>query len=250
MKTQVFKNSESVKTSNFMMFVSMIIFAGILLFVSDNGQSLFWNGAINTQSKPVFFNNEQIINKIPETEFSLAKMQSYLIPETEPELTVSYANSIVFPDVEPIVLTADKEFNKDNFLKELQIQANEKTRDAVENYAFEKKIREYLTPENEPELEASDVISIVFPDVDPVTLTADNEFNKDNFLKDLQIQANEKTREAVEYYALEKKIRKYLTIETEPPLQLEDWMTNRKCWCPELPEAIALKEENKTTVKQ
>jgi hypothetical protein len=41
-------------------------------------------------------------------------------------------------------------------------------------------------------------------------------------------------------YAFEKKIKEYLTIETELPLQLEEWMTDRKCWCPELREAIAI----------
>jgi len=32
-------------------------------------------------------------------------------------------------------------------------------------------------------------------------------------------------------------------MEIEKPLQLEDWMTNNKCWCPELRESMALAEK-------
>jgi hypothetical protein len=178
MKTQVIKNSETVKSSNFKMFVSMIVFGGLLLFAATNKPSLFGNSSLNVQSKPDYFNNKTIKNPAPESDFSMAKMQAYLIPEIEPELNVSFANSIVFPDAETVVLTAD------------------------------------------------------------------NALSNDYFLKDLQIQASEKTSEAVEYYAFKKKIKEYLSIETEMPLELEDWMMDEIYWNYKLNKARVLTEEN------
>jgi hypothetical protein len=193
MKTQVFKNSETVKSSNSMMVFTMIIFGSLFLFAADNMHLLSKSGTFNSLSKQdneLQFQkmnqsenaagNETATSKNPgsEIEFSMAKMQEYLIPENEPELTVADANSIVFPDAETIVLTANK---------------------ALSN---------------------------------------------DYFLKDLKIQASEKTKEAVEYYALEKKVKEFLTIEIEKPLKLEEWMVSGKCWCSEPEEKLAFSEGN------
>ncbi|HSO88478.1 MAG TPA: hypothetical protein VLQ91_18140 [Draconibacterium sp.] len=182
MKTQVFKNSETEKTSHFMMLVSMIVFCEILLFIVNNEQSFSGNGFSVTQTKDdgvsLEFNgrltenkvsreNESIKNPGLNSAVTMAKMREYLIPENEPELTVDYANSMLFPDVVNV------------------------------------------------ELAATEFAS-----------------NDDSFMLDLKKQASEKTKEAVELYAFEKKIREYLTVETEKPLELEDWMTNEKCWCP------------------
>ena len=194
MKTQVFKNSETVKSSNSMMVFTMIIFGGLFLFAADNMHLLSKSGTFNSLSKQ---DNElqfqkmnqsenaasnetaTTINPGSEIEFSMAKMQEYLIPENEPELPVGLAHSIVFPDVEIVEPT----------------------------------VTEYAS------------IS-------------------DHFLMDLKHQANEKTREAVEYYAMEKRVREFLSIETEKPLCLEEWMLSGKCWCSEPEEKLTFSEGN------
>jgi len=192
MKTQVFKNSETASTSNLLMLAAMIILSGILLNANNKKSSFSGNSfsksitkqeneklLLNTKplDEAVTSENVTFKNTASEIEFSMEKLHEFLIPENEPELTVSIANSIVFPEV-----NTDK-------------------------------------------------------------LSAENKLvNSDNFLLNLKHQANEKTRDAVEYYAMEKKVREFLSIETEKPLCLEDWMLNRKCWCPELQEAMALSE--------
>jgi len=238
MKTQVFKNSETVKSSDSMMVFTMIIFWGLLLFGVDNMYLFLKNEAFNSEAKyenglqfrktnqpknAVGSENAATNNTGLEIEFPMAKMQEYLIAENEPEFTAADANSIVFPESD---------------------QAREKTKEAVEYYAFEKKLREYLIPENEHKFEAGIANSIIFPDVETVKIsTANNKLGTDNFLTDLKIQASEKTKEAVEYYAFEMRVKEYLTIETEFPLQLEDWMIDEKCWCHEWREPMALSQE-------
>ncbi len=193
MKTQVFKNSETTAASNLLMIAAMIILSGILLFAINNRQPVLSDSVFNKQWKqetethllnPAVSQEaapnktETTENTASETEFSMIKMHEFLIPENEPELTLELANSITFPKV------------------------------TTEIFSIEKNI----------------AIS-------------------DNFLKDLKNQANEKTREAVELYALERRVRDFLTVETEKPLCMEDWMVSEKCWCPELHEKMAFNQE-------
>jgi hypothetical protein len=245
MKTHVFKNSESANITIYdVLFASIIVFAGILLFAANNRQSFMGDGSVNARSKQDFFKNETMKNPASATEFSMEKMYEYLIPEAEPELEVGNLSSVVFPDVEMVKLTAaDNTLGTDYFLKDLQNLANEKTNEAVKLYALEMTVKENLIPENEPLLETGNANSIIIPDVEMVKLTeADNTLGTDYFLKDLQNLANEKTNEAVEFYALEMKAKKCLTVETELPLQMENWMFNEKCWCTEFSEPMALSE--------
>ena len=193
MKTQLFKNSETAATSNLLMLATMVILSGILL-IANNKESSFSGNSFSksitnqenekllpntkTMDEAIIKENEKVNNPASEIEFSMAKMHEYLIPENEPELTVSIANSIVFPEVKTDELSAEN-----------------------------------------------------------------STVNSDNFLLNLKQQANEKTSEAVEYYAMEKKVKEFLIIETEKPLCLEDWMLNRKCWCGEPDETFALAKE-------
>jgi hypothetical protein len=194
MKTQVFKNNETTATSNLLMLVTMIIFSGILI-VANNNKSSFSGNSFSTSGtkqenekllinikpmdKVVSGKNKTVKNPVSEIEYSVVKMQEYLIPENEPELEAGIANSIVFPDVETVEPEVTESASKDN-----------------------------------------------------------------SFLSDLKKQASEKTNATVGLYAFEKKIRGYLTNETEKPLELEDWMTNEKCWCTKSREALAEKHEN------
>lgn len=106
------------------------------------------------------------------------------------------------------------------------------------------KIYEYLVPAQEDELAISAANSIVFPEVTTETFSAEiNTINSDNFLINLKNQANEKIRETLELYAMEKKVREFLTPETEKPLCLEEWMLNSKCWCSNPDEKLAFSKE-------
>jgi hypothetical protein len=179
MKTHVFKISESVNFTIYdVLFVSIIVFVGILLFIGNNRQSLLLADSINTPLKPDIIKNETMKNPASEIEFQASKNYEHLIRETEPELEAGIANSIIFNDFEMVKLT-----------------------------------------------------------------TSDNSLGTDNFLKDLQVQASKKTNEAIEFFAFEKKTKEYLSIDTEMPLRLENWMVNEKCWCPELRATTALKQE-------
>jgi len=175
-----------------MMVFTMIVIWGLLLFAGENRYVLLKSGAFNLQAKPenglqfekmnkpenaVENKNSTTQNPALEIEFSIAKMQEYLIPETETELEVDIANSNVFSEVEGVKFSA-----------------------------------------------------------------AGNTLGVDNFLNDIKSQANEKTNEAVEYYAREKKVKEYLTVETEQPLKLENWMKDENCLCPERHEIMAYSE--------
>jgi hypothetical protein len=259
MKTQVVKNSETVKSSDSMMVFTMIVFWGLLLFGVDNIYVFLKNEAFNSGAKhetglqfrkmnksenAVGSENATTKNQYTAIEFSTTKMQEYLISEKEPEFTLADANSIVFPMAETMKLSADKALSDDQFLQDLKNQASVKTNEAVGYYAFEKKSREYLIPENEHKFEVGTVNSIVFPNVEPVNLiTAESRLGSNDLLQDLKNQSNEKTKEAVEYYAFDLRMKEYLTIETELPLQLEDWMIDEKCWCHEWREPMALSQE-------
>ena len=192
MKTQVFKNSEFTTASNFMLVAATIVFGGILLFNTGKSPEFLGNNLLKTQVKP----QKELFTKNQ--------------PVTEP--------------IENVHQTTNNE-------KETNLSLV--------------KIQEYLVPVHEENLTFSTVSSIVFPEVTTETFSAENNtVNSDNFLLSLKHQAIEKTREAVEYYAMEKKVKEFLTIETEKPLCLEEWMLNRKCWCSEPGEKLAFSEGN------
>jgi hypothetical protein len=192
MKTQVFKNSEFTTASNFMLVAATIVFGGILLFNTGNSPVFLGNNLLKTQVKP----QKELFTKIQ--------------PVTEPIENVHQSTN------------------------------NEKGT----NISMAK-IHEYLVPAHEEELTVSVACSIVFPEVINETFSAENNIvNSDNFLLSLKHQANEKTREAVEFYAMEKRVREFLSIETEKPLCLEKWMLSGKCWCSEPEEKLAFSEGN------
>ena len=168
MKTQVFKHSET-KSSNSMTVLTMIIFGVIIFYVAGKMQTHFENSTTVLQKKFVTeqpFNNmyrsENSVSRNNEvetstagTEYSLEKMAECLIPEVEPQLELSEITSISFREFEP-ALNQEYTLNNDYFLNDLKMQANQKTNEAVEYYAFEKKLREYLISEPESKLTIED----------------------------------------------------------------------------------------------
>jgi len=168
MKTQVFKNSESVKSSNSTMVFTVIIFGTIFLFAANKMQTQPGSSSSNLQKRfeyelPLVKMNQPEIavsndnNVIDITtanlNFSMEKMYEYLIPDIEPELEIGKLNSFVFPEFEQVILNSENSLKTDNFLKVLKKQAREKTNEAAEYYAFEKKLKELLVTETDSKLE-------------------------------------------------------------------------------------------------
>lgn len=191
MKTQVFKNSEASKSSNSMMVLTMIIFGTIFLIAASKMHLQFGSSSSTFRKQ---YENEQLLLKM-----------------NQPENAVIRDNNAID------IATADLKISME-------------------------KMYEYLIPEIEPELEVDKFKSMSFPEFEPVILTSESILNNDHFLKNLKIQAKENTDDAVDYYALEKKVKEYLNVETEQPLKLENWMTDENCLCPEKHVATAFSE--------
>jgi hypothetical protein len=171
MKTQVFKNSESVKSSNSTMVFTLIIFGTILLFAANKMQTQPGSSSSNLQKR---FEYELPLLKMNQTEidvssdnnvidiatadlkFSMEKMYEYLIPDIEPKLEVGKLNSFVFPEFEQVIFISENSLKTDHFLNDLKKQACEKTREATEYCAFEMKLMDYLKAETEGKLEIED----------------------------------------------------------------------------------------------
>lgn len=167
MKTQVFKHSET-KSSNSMMVLTMIIFAVILFYAATKMQSHFKSSTMVLQKKFVTeepfskmyrqvnsaSRNNAIETATSGVDYMMEKMTEYLIPEVEPQLEVSEFTSISFSEFEPTLIQKNT-LNNDLFLNDLKMQASQKTNEAVEYYALEKKLSEFLIadPENKLEIE-------------------------------------------------------------------------------------------------
>ena len=203
MKTQEITNNETVKSSNLIMLFSMIVICEIFLLTSGAGKS---NHSYDEMTPNL---------AIPMQQFSFSKI-------VHQELETEKLNL-------KMKLT-EKKIGSEN---EIRVCSNS----GIENAMA--RLNEYLIAEKEPELDVNAVQSIIFPviEMDDSKETADA--SNATFVKELKIQASEKARMDVEIYVFEKKLRDYLTVEKEIPLELEDWMINKKCWCPELKESLA-----------
>ena len=207
MKTQELKNKESVKSTNLVILVIMIFFCQILLLTSGSSKS-------NQSSTE--------INK-----------QKFLTP-----IHQEFLSQTVVQKLEKDKLFQNMKMNEMAINREIE-KNNRKTLEAEFSAA---KMNTYLIEENEVELDVNVAQSIIFPDEETIAINADNEFDTDIQLMELKAKAFEKTRLAVEFYALEKKMQAYLIVETEKPLEIEEWMTDAKCWCPELRESTTFAE--------
>ena len=97
-------------------------------------------------------------------------------------------------------------------------------------------LKAYLVEETEPKLKLKDVESILFPD----EAEQNNRITNDLALQAMKTEASRITDSIVNSYAFQTKIFEFLTVEQEKPLQLEDWMINSKCWCPEFEEPMSI----------
>ena len=207
MKTQEFKNSETVKSSNLIMLFSMIVICEILLFTSGAGKS---NHASDEMTP------------------------KFVIPIQQ----ISFS-TIVNQELEKEKLYSGMKLKEKSLNSNIEICQNPNPG----NEFTMAKLNEYLILEKEPALDVNTVQSIVFPVIETADSKAVAEVSNSGFLKELKIQASEKVRMEVEIYAFERKLREYLAVEKEIPMELEDWMINKKCWCPELKESLAFSEE-------
>jgi hypothetical protein len=207
MKTQEFKNNESVRTANFIFLILMIIFCQILLSGNKSGEL---NKTSKELSGPEF--------EIPAQQICFAVTVAQELEKDKLNLKIKFNNEAINHEIERINNRAS----------------------AVEFSMA--KMNEYLIAAEEPEMNINVAKSIIFHEDESVVPVNENELNNKNLLMELKFQASEKTREAVEFYALEKRVREFLTIENEKPLELEDWMINNKCWCPEVNESVSFAE--------
>lgn len=208
MKTKKLINKETVVSSNLIMLIVMILFCEILLLASGSGESKNSSAEINGQ------------------EF-LTPIQQKIFSNT------------VATDLEK-----EKLFQNINLRGKAIKRENEKMMSKEKEAEFSmEKMNACLIKEAEPALDLELVHLIVFPDLETVEFNAENEIKNDIQLAELKAEALAKTNADVEYYAFEKKMRDYLFVEKEESLEVEDWMTDAKCWCPELRETMALAEQ-------
>ncbi len=97
----------------------------------------------------------------------------------------------------------------------------ERNKDITNLNLLAEKLSEYLILEEEPELEFA---MLPFTEK-PVSKKI---YSKNEYLENLR---EIKVAELEIFYALQLKCREYLVEETEPPLELEEWMYDESCWC-------------------
>jgi hypothetical protein len=142
--------------------------------------------------------------------------------------------SFLKPPVESIEMQ-DANQNHGDYRVEAPVKEHNMTTGQNTSFSMAK-MRAFLVPEPEQELELNEINSIIFPG---------EVKNKTNTQIDLQFmemkaEASKKTDMEVSLYALERKAQECLVVEKENPLQLEDWMINSKCWCPESEEPLSV----------
>ena len=207
MKTQAIRNNESAKSTTITLLVAMIILCEFLLFT---------NSAHNPGIKTEMANS------------------ALLIPVNQPFFT----NHVIH----------DLELNKLNERMKLTKaviadETNTRKQPATKNTFSEAMKNDFLVAEIEPELEISVAKSITFPESASVALPSYHEIRNNPFIKEMKLQVADKINSEVELYALERKMEECLRVVVDEPLQIEFWMINKKCWCPEAHDMDLLADE-------
>lgn len=207
MKTQKLKNSEELKSINLIFLLIAIFIIEVMVLTSGSRES----------TKPYF-----------------ERMEQNFMPKIDP---------IIFS--QPIALKLESE----NLYQNIKLREKATIREIERNNAmnFDKefsmaKLKTYLIKEADPALSINDVQSIQFPEYKATPINSSFYFKNDKQLLELKAAAYEKTLASLQIYTFEKKLQEYLVVEKEKPLELEKWMTDEKCWCPELRETMNFAE--------
>lgn len=206
MKTQKLKNSETLKAINLIVLFMAILFIEITVLTNASRESV----------KPVF--------EVMELEFMTPIYPSYL-PQP---ITENLENENLFQ-------------NKN--LREKAIVRETKNHTVITTKEFSMaKLKTYLKQDVDPVLSLKDVQTIEFREYEVMPVSELVDIKNDKQLLELKSMANKKTNEAVKNYAFVKELQEYLVLEKEEPLELEKWMTDEKCWCPEMVKPLNLAE--------
>ncbi len=207
--------------------------------------------------------SEQFINVVPIIYFILLAVIMTLYSNFSESgmnnsriIQTSYAGILndILPPNNQFIIPVNSEFNDDatekqsmsfiipmkGFCLANQVNQNletdkliERNKDITNLSLLAEKLREYLIPEDEPELEF-----VMLPFVEkPVSK---NIYIKNEYLENLR---EIKIAELEMFYALQLKCREYLVEEIEPPLELEEWMCDESCWCFGNNTAFAMNEK-------
>jgi hypothetical protein len=206
MKTQKLKNSETLKAINLIVLLMAIFFIEIMVLTNGSRESV----------KPVF--------EVMELELMTPIYPGYL-PQP---ITENLENENIFQNknLREKAIVRETKNNMVNSDKEFSMA----------------KLKFYLNQDVDPVLSLNDALSIEFPENEMMPVSELVDIKNDQQLKELKAMADIKTNEAVENYAFVKKLQEYLVLEKEKPLELETWMTDEKCWCPEMVKPLNLAE--------
>ncbi len=123
--------------------------------------------------------------------------------------------------------------NFDEFLADMYEKKNREVFKAIEEAAY---WRELLVAESEIELEP--VKFDPHPEITVVRIDSENNispsasgtgFTKNQYLLGLLAEKNEAVFKSIE---LQYKCKEFLAAVEEEPLEVEDWMVDERCWCP------------------
>ena len=221
MKTEV-SRKVMYKIFDSFMFLLILAFAVIMLFVGST-KNRDWNNNANdvtdlNGSHTNFTDNKSIVSESS---------------DMNANMKLEYVNPV--SDV-PFAIQPEMELETEKLLSNAK-QVSEK----MEMELLMAKVQEYLIPEPEPKLDIVWVKSTVFSDADISEKAKEASAHRSGYIKNKYLEkwGREKYNEVLEYYALEKRAKEFLVAEPEPPLLIEDWMFDEKCWCSEANEPVA-----------
>lgn len=157
--------------------------------------------------------NEEVFRQI-ETERHFKEMLT-----AENEKTMNVETWMVEDDVWSFIKESNRDFDK--FLTAMYEEKNKEVYEAIEKAAYWSDI---LAQETDPEL---DLESLPIDNIS--TSVAETGISPNLYLQGLVAAKNEAVFNAI---SLQCKCREYLAVAIEEPLELEDWMVNEGCWCP------------------
>ncbi len=239
MKTHASKTNESQQLTNVMFVASFILIVVIMVLISNYTKSDFWDSSLKFQK-----NYSGFINHItpPDNQFIIpvnSKSKESSTENLSMKLMIPL-NEFYFTNQVDRNLEKDKLIERNNDRLYLSLNDEKKLIEDSENDTqnselnlLMEKLYEYLIPAEEPELE----FVMLFTAEEPQHI---RKYYKNEYLENL---VKIKVEESEKFYANQQKLKEYLVVEKELPLQIEEWMIDDNCWCFENKSALASSEE-------
>lgn len=157
--------------------------------------------------------NEEVIRQI-ETERHFKEMLA-----AENEKTMKVETWMMEDNVWSFIKESNRDF--DEFLTAMYKEKNREVYESIEKAAYWNKL---LVQETDPELNLESL-----PIYNISHSVSETVISPNHYLLGLVAAKNEAVFNSI---SLQCKCREYLALATEEPLELEDWMINEGCWCP------------------